>query len=213
MHSAASAMHATAAVAHAPASATAPHLGDQAVVHVGCDARRSEDLEGLSLRQSETEKRNAKKHVSGQTRPTHGFPPSSSWATRSRIGNSSIRMTRSLDLTMISYVSRDGFPIAAPGLEARQPSEQFHFERCKGNKPAQVVAGPGYVAKLRIGLADARLGRWNRVDDDARASRHRLRGRVGRRRRSTASTPQSLVCWPTRSSGPVGSWCSDRTPR
>jgi hypothetical protein len=91
-------------------------------------------------------------------------------------------MTRSLDLTMISYVSRDGFPTAAPGLGATQPSDQFHFERCKGNKPAQVVAGPGYVAKLRIGLADARLGRWNRADDDARASRHRLRSRVGRRR-------------------------------
>ena len=29
---------------------------------------------------------------------------------------------------------------------------------------------------------------------------------------SMASTPQSLVCWPTRSSDPVGSWCSDRTP-
>jgi hypothetical protein len=28
-------------------------------------------------------------------------------------------MTRSLDLTVISYVSRDGFPIAAPGLAAR----------------------------------------------------------------------------------------------
>ena len=64
-------------------------------------------------------------------------------------------------------------------LKARQLSEQFHFERCKGNKLAQVVAGPGYVAKLQIGLADARLGRWNRADDDARASRHRLRGRVG----------------------------------
>ena len=60
--------------------------------------------------------------------------------------------------------------------------EQFQFERCKGNKLAQVAAGPGYVAKLRTGLADARLGRWNRVDDDARAGRHRLRGRVWRRR-------------------------------
>src|ERR1700733_7269903 len=108
------------------------------------------------------------------------FLPRPRGATRSRIGNSRIRMTRSLNLTMISYVSRGGFPIAAPGLEARQPSEPFHFERCKGTKLAQVVAGPGYVAKLQIGLADARLGRWNRADDDACASRHRLRGRVGR---------------------------------
>ena len=60
--------------------------------------------------------------------------------------------------------------------------EQFQFERCKGNKLAQVAAGPGYSTKLRTGLADARLGRWNRVDDDARASRHRLRGRIWRRR-------------------------------
>jgi hypothetical protein len=73
MHST-SAMHST-AVAHPPASATGPRFSDEAVVHVGCDARRSEDLEGLSLRQTKTEKRNAKNHGSGQTRPTHGFPP------------------------------------------------------------------------------------------------------------------------------------------
>jgi hypothetical protein len=78
MHSTPAAMHA-AAVAHAAASATGPHLSDETVVHVGRDALRSEDLEGLSLRQSEAKKRNAKTHVSGQMRPTHGFPPSSSW--------------------------------------------------------------------------------------------------------------------------------------
>jgi hypothetical protein len=65
VHSAAAAMHSTASAMHAAASATGPHLRDEAVVHVGCDARRSEDLERLSLRQSETKKRNAKKHVSG----------------------------------------------------------------------------------------------------------------------------------------------------
>jgi hypothetical protein len=75
VHAAASAVHSPAAAAHPPASATGPHLSDEAVVHVGCDAWRSEDFKGLSLRQSETEKRNAKKHVSGQTRPTHGFLP------------------------------------------------------------------------------------------------------------------------------------------
>jgi hypothetical protein len=56
MHTAAAAMHAATAAMHSAAAAmpaastTASHLSDKAVVHVGCDARRGEDLEGLSLR-------------------------------------------------------------------------------------------------------------------------------------------------------------------
>jgi hypothetical protein len=54
VHSPAAAMHAPAAAVSAPAamhaaSTTAPHLSDKAVVHVGCGARRGEDLEGFSL--------------------------------------------------------------------------------------------------------------------------------------------------------------------
>ena len=72
VHSAAPAMHATAAAVHSTAPAvhsaasaarSAPHLSDEAVVHVGCDAGRSEDFEGVSLRQTETEKRNAKQRM------------------------------------------------------------------------------------------------------------------------------------------------------
>ena len=42
---------------------------------------------------------------------------------------------------------------------------------------AQVAARPDYFAKLRISLADARFGRGNGIDDDAGASRRRIRGR------------------------------------
>jgi hypothetical protein len=83
MHAATAAMHAAAAAMHAAAT-TASHMRDKAVVHMGCDAGRGEDLEGLSLRQTETEKRNAKERISGQSRPIHGCLPHHHGRTRSR---------------------------------------------------------------------------------------------------------------------------------
>jgi hypothetical protein len=49
-------VHAAAApavMAHSAAAATAPHLGDHAVIHVRCEVGRSENLDRFRLRQTE----------------------------------------------------------------------------------------------------------------------------------------------------------------
>src|SRR5580698_7830742 len=67
-------------------------------------------------------------------------------ATRSRTGNSSIRMTRSVDLTMISYVSRDCFPIAAS--VSRPGSQVSHSTSSAAKETSRLRWFPG-LALLR----------------------------------------------------------------
>src|ERR1700723_2650760 len=67
-------------------------------------------------------------------------------ATRSRTGNSSIRMTRSLDLTMMPYVSGDSFPIAAP--VSRLGSQVSHSTSSAAKETSRLRWFPG-LALLR----------------------------------------------------------------
>jgi hypothetical protein len=60
---------------HAAPAAASYDLHDHAVIHVASNARRCEDLDGFSLRQTKTQKRNAEKRVSGQTHATHFLLP------------------------------------------------------------------------------------------------------------------------------------------